>query len=254
VDSKIHTYYLSAAAARSATRIGCFFAIVEPASDNRYLNYAVPSADARPTEAEVSALVDHYQSRRRQPRLEYVVGAAPEVEAVLLAAGFVVENRLPLMVCAADTLQPMAPPDGFDLSPARSDADLRGELTVIRHAYGGGGEPTARELAGRRSFVDQGGLVVLARHAASSAPAASGICEVVRNGVAELATVGVMPEFRGRGLAAAVTSRLCSEAFASDCALLWLTPLHEQARGIYERAGFVSVSEVLHIGLPELRS
>ena len=67
------------------------------------------------------------------------------------------------------------------------------------------------------------------------------------DGVTEIVGIGVLARFRGRGIAGALTSLLAREAFARGANLAWLTPEHDEARNIYARTGFVSVSEQLHI-------
>lgn len=57
------------------------------------------------------------------------------------------------------------------------------------------------------------------------------------------------PEFRGRGIARAITSRLVSEASVAGFALVWLTPANRRTQRIYACAGFSVRSEMLHIAL-----
>src|SRR5919198_4606718 len=92
--------YLRVAAprGRDSERIGPFLATFNRDSDNPYLNYAIPDDGATPSADDVAALVNAYRARARKPRLEYVSSLAPAVEPALLAAGFEVEGRLPLMV------------------------------------------------------------------------------------------------------------------------------------------------------------
>ena len=122
----------------------------------------------------------------------------------------------------------------------RSDAEFAGVVSVTREAYAG-------DLSARRALAAAGGVVVLAFDRRTAEPAGSGICEVPQGGVSELATVGVRPAFRGRGVAGAVTSRLAREAFAAGIDVLWLTPMHDTGERIYSSVGFSGSSEVIHI-------
>jgi hypothetical protein len=87
--------YLSAHALQRTDheRIGPFFAGFALQDANPYLNYTVPDDAAEPTRADIDRLVAAFERRKRKPRLEYIPHAASEVEAALLAAGFIAENR-----------------------------------------------------------------------------------------------------------------------------------------------------------------
>src|ERR1051326_1935994 len=82
---------------RDHVRVGPFLATLSRDTDNRYLNYAIPDDDAEPARTDVDALVGEYRERNRLPRLEYIPSLAPAVEPALVAAGFSVEGRTPLM-------------------------------------------------------------------------------------------------------------------------------------------------------------
>jgi ribosomal protein S18 acetylase RimI-like enzyme len=51
--------------------------------------------------------------------------------------------------------------------------------------------------------------------------------------------VGVLPEYRRRGIGSALTSHLVAEGFAAGARFAHLNPDTEEARRIYERLGFV---------------
>src|SRR5438477_10225056 len=106
--------YLRVAAPRGRDheQIGPFLATYNRLDDNPYLNYAIPDDGATPSPADVAALVNAYRARARKPRLEYIPSLAPEVESVLLDAGFAVEGRLPLMTYVRGVDAP--PPAGIE--------------------------------------------------------------------------------------------------------------------------------------------
>ena len=249
MDAEIQAHIRHAAALwRETERIGPFLATFTESSDNPYLNYAVPDDGAVPTGEEVAALVAAFERRSRKPRLEYLPSVAPAVEAALLAGGFRVEARPPLMVCTPETAGEVPAAAGIEVLVPAEDAEFAGVVTVAKEAYDNDLSPaTKKEVAGRKRLLAEGGCVVLARDEQTREPAGSGICDVAREGVTELAAVAVRPAFRRRGIAAAVTFRLVREAFAKGVKVVWLTPDDEQAERIYGRAGFVVGSEVLHI-------
>ena len=80
-----------------------------------YINYAIPAAGADPTPEDIEALEAAFTSRSRTPRLEYLPGLAPLVEPALVAAGFTVTDRLPLMECPPGAAVEQPLPDGIEL-------------------------------------------------------------------------------------------------------------------------------------------
>ena len=239
--------YLRVAAprGRESERIGPFLATFSRHSDNPYLNYAIPDDGAEPADAEVAALVDAYRTRSRRPRLEYVAALAPAVEPALVAAGFTAEGHLPLMVYRRTGDQ--AAVDGVELVTATSDEELRGVAAVQWEAYGESGPLPERAVHGLRSTLANGGVVVLARDAATGEAAGGGLCTGPHEGTTELTSIGVRERFRRRGIAEAMARHLGQELRerGNDC--VFLMAAGEAEERIYARAGFATVSTILHI-------
>ena len=164
--------YLRQAASygRDTARIGPFLATFAPGSASPYVNYAIPDDGAQPQPADVSALVAAYARRDRTPRLEYLPDLAPAVEPALLAAGFTVEARMPMMVCRPAEAVPVPVPDGIELSVPRSRAEFAGVVAV--------------PLAAFCTPADAGEYRSLVRFACCKRP------EVLERAVAQLARLG----------------------------------------------------------------
>lgn len=239
--------YLRVAAprGRDSVRLGSFLATFNRQSDNPYLNYAIPDDGAEPADAEVAALVDAYRTRSRRPRLEYVAALAPAVEPALVAAGFTAEGHLPLMIYRGTGDQ--AAVDGVELVTATSDEELRGVAAVQWEAYGESGPLPERAVHGLRSTLANGGVVVLARDAATGEAAGGGLCTGPHEGTTELTSIGVRERFRRRGIAEAMARHLGQELRerGNDC--VFLMAAGEAEERIYARAGFATVSTILHI-------
>ncbi|MEH1997156.1 GNAT family N-acetyltransferase [Nostoc sp.] len=69
------------------------------------------------------------------------------------------------------------------------------------------------------------------------------------NQTTEIAGIGVIPSFRRRGVAGALTTRLVQEAFNTGVTVAFLMAAHEAEERIYKRAGFSTIGEILHISL-----
>lgn len=237
----------NAVTGRDTERIGPFLATFSPHSANPFLSYAIPDEHARPTGAEVAALVAAFHRRQRRPRLEYLPSLAPNVEPVLVRAGFTVEGRLPVMACPPGAAVPQPAPEGFRLSAPDSDQDLYDLLAVQHEAYHEPVPPVEADVARLRRLVDGGGLAVLAREAETGAAAGAGVCDYVHEGVGELVGFGVRQPYRRRGIAAAITWWLTAAAHRAGAPGVFLTPAGGAEERIYARVGYRRIEEILHI-------
>ena len=227
---------------RDSQSVGPFLAAFDADDANPFRNYAVPDDDANPTPEQIEDLRRAFLQRDRLPRLEFVPAAAPAVEAALLAAGFTTEARLPILTCNADRLRAAAPPPLVTIETVTDRDALRDAAHVQNDAYGAG-QPSEADVARLQRTVGSGGHVALARH--DDGPAiGSGIVTAPSNGIAELAAVGVLAAWRGRGTAAALTSALARAAFDGGTATVMITAAGEAEQRIYGRVGFTATSEI----------
>ena len=150
---------------REVERIGPFVATFTPGSQNPYLNYAIPEDGGEPTAGDVVALVETFARRGHAPRLEYVPGLAPAVETMLLAAGFVVEGRLALMV--SERRPESVGLEGVDVRVALTRDDVRAAATAQNEAYGEPDPPSETWVDGILRSIAAGGVLVLAADAAT---------------------------------------------------------------------------------------
>jgi len=243
--------YLRRGAGYERLQVAPFLATFTPGNDHPMRNYAIPDDGATPSRSEIDGLVDIYRSRGLTPRLEYPTGAAPDLEPALLAYGFVIDGRLPLLTMTPDQQpQAMAVP-GVVVGTAETDEDHADALVVADLAYGGEGrQPAAGLIEARRAMVGSGGAVVLAR-SADGRPVGSGLYPVPQEGVTEIAAVGVLPAYRDRGVATAVITALARSALAAGVELVWLTAENDPEARAARTAGFrLEGDEMLHISLP----
>ncbi|HEX3786877.1 MAG TPA: GNAT family N-acetyltransferase [Pseudonocardiaceae bacterium] len=231
---------LRAGIAGRATRVGAFLVVLDPDSAIPYRNYAVPDERTEPTAEHVAELIEHFAEHRRDPRLEYVGPNAP-VDAVLAAGGFTVHRTLPVLALAGLVDPPL--PAGIAITRVDTDARLWAVAEVQNTAYGeaAAGEADLRRL---RGVVDRGGRVVLATDRATGSAVGAGLCTPLSYGHSELAAIGVLPAFRRRGIAAAVTAELCRAA-AEQGARPFLQAEDDSAQRIYERVGFTPVGGLI---------
>jgi ribosomal protein S18 acetylase RimI-like enzyme len=246
MEHRIEAYLRAAGSiGRLTEQVGPFFATLTESTDNPYLSYAIPDDGARPTPQDVVDLVAFYRSRGRRPRLEYVAGLAPYVEPTLVAGGFDVEGRLPLMAASATTIGRSSPP-GIEVVVPRTKEDVEGLVTVLADAYGDP-VPTTSDVERRRDAIATGAIALVARDTSRGVVVGGGSCSRIIDGLTEVAGIGVSPEYRRRGIARALAERLAARAIECGATTPFLMAAHEAEARIYRRAGFSQVGVVLHL-------
>ena len=236
----------AAAAGRTTEQVGPFLATFSPRSANPFLNYAVPDDGARPTPADVAALTDAYQRRDLLPRLEFLAATAPGAEAVLLAAGYEVERRIPVMLCPPGALRRPPPPPGIELVVPESDVDFEGMITAQHEAFG---DPGPVDVVGARDAAAHGGVRVYARDARTGEPVGGGAAEPVVDGTTEIAGIAVRAPYRRRGAGAAITAWLTAAVHEQGAHTVFLTPAGTDEQRLYARVGYQATDDMLHLRL-----
>jgi ribosomal protein S18 acetylase RimI-like enzyme len=253
MSRRLQEYMLASACdGREVVRAGPFTVTITAHDANVYLNYAIPDPDASPTPADIAALVAAFAGRGRTPRLEYLPGLAPAVEPALVAAGFTVAERLPLMVCAPGDEVDCPVPDGFELVTPATAEDTAAMLAAQHEAFGDT-PPSPEHVAAAQAKAAQGQIQFLARSTGAGDPAGGGGAIAVRDGISEVAGIAVRPKYERQGLGAALTLHLTRAAFAAGATLVFLTPGGDAQERIYTRVGFRRTDSVLFLsgeGIP----
>jgi len=189
----------------------------------------------------LAALREAFETRHRLPRFEFVAEATPGLPAVLQAVGFVEEGRNPLLVCTAETFRPAADVPGLAVVTLTTDspvADLCAAGTTQARSFGAEDAPEMTEAEGERQrarlVAGAGGF--LARLDGVAVAAAD--FTVPLDGFTELVGIATLPAYRRRGIAAALTARAVTEAFARGVRVAFLGAEDERAGRVYERVGF----------------
>lgn len=228
-----------------ARRQGRFVIALDEADATPFRNYAVPLDACNPSRADVGSLIDAF-GRDRTPRVEFIPDASPRLEAALIAAGFVVDDRLALMTAEpGDAARVLAPP-GITIARADDRRTLADVAEAQNDAYGAP-PPTDADVARLVTTVARGGVVVLAR--AGTLAVGGGLVTAAREGAAELAAVGVRRAWRRRGIATAVAGTLLEAARSRGCDLVYLMA-YAAEQAIYARVGFAPAGEIVFATRP----
>ncbi|NUP03319.1 MAG: GNAT family N-acetyltransferase [Nonomuraea sp.] len=247
LGARVHAY-LRAAAASRAHRAGPFVIRFDEHDDALPFNYAIPDDDVAPAEGDIAALVAAFHERARTPRLEYVPEVAPKLEDALLAAGFTVEGRYPLLTCAPGEAAAAPADSGVLLALVTDDPGLWRVARVMNDAFDAP-EATEHDVARLRGVLDRGGLVAAAVDAATGDVVGAGQLGGPHDGVAEVAGIAVRTSHRRRGIGGAVTALLTRAGADAGITTPFLTPADDAAARVYARVGYHKTGELLHISL-----
>jgi ribosomal protein S18 acetylase RimI-like enzyme len=238
---------LAAAAGRATEQIGPFLATFSPDSTNPFLNYAIPDDGARPSRSDVDGLTHAYQRRELLPRVEFLADTAPDAETALLAAGWSVERRIPVMLCPPEAGVALPAPAGIELLVPDSDDELRGMLAAQYEAFDQPVIVPDADIAKARERIRAGGFAVLARDATTGEAAGGGAAEAVVDGTSEVAGIGVRSAFRRRGIGAAMTAFLTGAVHEAGGRTVFLTPAGVPEQRLYARVGYAPAGDMLHL-------
>ncbi|MFI7422181.1 GNAT family N-acetyltransferase [Nonomuraea sp. NPDC049684] len=248
LGARVHAY-LRAAAGTRAHRAGPFLIRFDEHDDAPPFNYAIPDDDLAPAGEQVAALAAAFRERGRTPRLEYVPQVAPKVEQALLAAGFAVEGRFPLLVCPAGELAEPPADAAVRLALVTDDPGLWQVARVMNAAFDAP-EANEHDVARLRGVLGRGGLVAAATDAATGEVVGAGQLGGPQEGVAEVAGIAVRDTHRRRGIGGAVTALLTRAGLDAGVTMPFLTPADDAAGRVYARVGYRKAGEVLHISVP----
>lgn len=226
--------------------IGPFVAGLDPDTDSPFINYASPVPGAPITAADVDALVAAFLEAGRKPRLEYVTSCLPELEDLLLAAGFTVEARHQYLICTPQTVCAVPVPEGLVLTEPTTDRERAALTAAANEAFGEAPEASEADIARVRRNQERGGVAVGA-FTSTGECAGAGQASPPNDRLSEVGGIGVRPPFRRRGLAAAVTARVTREIFDHDVEFAWLEASGDDSWRVYGRVGYVPAGHRLYI-------
>jgi GNAT superfamily N-acetyltransferase len=234
----------NASAGRETASVGPFVALVDRVSASAWASLAVPAPgapDGTDWKMALPVLETHFSTRGRALRFEFFENLFPALGPVLEQAGWPLASRDPLFACSPSELVPAASVPGLSLEPvdAGSPDELVDLFLRVQHASfepEKPREPTPGDREQLRSRMRLGVIRCLLAWL-DGVPAGAGSC-LPAAGVAEVAGIGTLTRFRGRGIGSAVTARLAADLFATGTDTAWLTAGSDAAARIYRRLGF----------------
>jgi GNAT superfamily N-acetyltransferase len=219
-----------AAAGREAVAAGAFTLYLHPVMRRHpFLNYAIPNEAGQPDDG--SALVSAARARGLMPRIEAVEPCAPWVRDL---PGFEIELEPPLMTCA----KPLALSSPAKLVPVKPGSRLVAALLAAQHEAFGDPPPTDERIA---TWDERGVAAIVDGEVVGGASWSAPI-----DGMTEIGGIAVLEPFRRQGIAGALTAAAAKRGLAAGANLVLLSPGDDGAKRVYERAGFVTASRMIH--------
>jgi ribosomal protein S18 acetylase RimI-like enzyme len=223
--------------------------------------YARPTLGAQHFTAQDVQLVRERQRRLQVPEsFEWVAETTPALDEPARAAGLVV-GRHPLMVYETNDLIQRPPADPADpaevevrlVMPSSDDLALLSAIAEVAFTHAGTavgpqGIDDARsavksdpaEVAFRQERLRLG-RTVMVEACIDGEPVGVG-SHTPLDGVTEIVGVAVLPAFRRRGIAAALTSALVEDALRRDIGTIFLSAGDADVARVYERIGFRTIA------------
>ena len=228
--------------------VGPFVLGLDPTTTSPYVNYATPRPGAAVTAADVTALVAAFGAADRKPRLEYVTSCVPDLEALLTAAGFVVEARHTYLLCVPETLASPPVPDHFHLCVPGADSQRAALIGAQNEAFGDESVPSEADVARLRRQQDAGGVAVMAVGDDGTCAGGGGAAAPV-GAVSEVAGIAVRRPYRRPGLASAITAEVTRRLFGADTEVAWLEAGGEDSWRVYEHVGYRPAGQRLYLAM-----
>jgi GNAT superfamily N-acetyltransferase len=215
--------------------------------------YARPrlDRDTEPTTDEVRAVLARQAELGVPHALEWVHETTPSMVDTVRAAGMAV-HQCPLLVLGS--LVEPRPADGRVRLMGADDAELGTTQAAISVAFGTPGtavaeagvvqrddEAASSGAAHRLAFTVNGlreGRTVQVGAFVEGAGAVGGGSHNPRGEVSEIVGVGVLPEFRRRGLAGAIAHLLARQALDNGVTTIFCGAESADVARVYERVGF----------------
>lgn len=218
----------------SLHHVGCFCACLDAASAEPALNYAVPWVSPWSYEQvrlAVARLEELFTAAGRTLRIEFIAEAWPWLGSLLEEEGLRRQSSVELMVCTPETFRPVRA-DFVRRVDAADLAAVAGFASVENAVF----PDDACEPELVRYQIEQGFWRCAVAAADGEAVAAGALAIAGR--MAELAAMATLPDWRRRGLGAAIASHLVAAYFSAGGDLVWLALGSGAAASVYARVGF----------------
>ncbi len=236
-----------------AVRLPPFTLFFHPNDTFEHFNYAIPDEPAGgDLTAVLAELRQVFTGHGCVPRFEFMERYTPELPVALRQAGFVEEARQHMMVCAPDAFQAAPPVPGLTVEVLAADAPIEQAvdfLAVQRVGFDPDSKESVTPIEAETFLKLLGVGRAFVAHMDGKAVSV-GMYNAPHDGLTELTGIATLPDYRRRGIAAALTAQMLADAFRHDVEVACLVAEDERAGRVYERVGFTPYTTMLAYRLP----
>ncbi len=231
----------AAAATKQVYTCPPFHLYLHPSDSFRFYNFAIPDHPIDElSQEELDALEGAFVAHDRMLRFEFLHEYTPRLRRILDAFAVPLESENPLLVCRPATWTALPHPPGFEvrrLTHDSPDEDIAANINVGSRGFGEvGRDATPERIADLRRRLGAGNEYFLAL--IDGEPAGVGAYMIPLDGITEVVGIATLPEYRRRGIAAAVTAEITRHAFDNGVTLAFLTAADDDASRVYQRSGY----------------
>ncbi len=215
------------------------FRLLQHATDSMvWLNQTIPVGPC--DEDDLQKLLVRYQEIGGVPWFEFFPALSPELPDMLSRAGLTSLHEMPVMTLARDQWIDVP----FDHKARLANlSDYMEGMRSAAEAFGGEGEIDVESLS---KSIESGQSIVAVAYREDQIV---GMAQAIgTKEIRELAGIGIRPEWRRKGFAAAMIQCLLAKHFGSGGELAWLTPGDDGAESLYLKCGFVEISKQVCYG------
>ncbi len=225
-----------------------FSLFFHPTLSGHTFNYAIPSLPHPAGVPEsIAEMRREFARRGRAVRIEYIDNYSPSLSEKLKESGLVEVERLPLMACRPQDCRPVPEVKCLSISRLPTRITLQ-EALAFRNAQNRGFHP---QVAWPLPLEEGQRFLERLQHDAAfwghldGDLAAVGMYSAPQNQVTEFYGIATLPEFRRKGIAAALTAAMLADAFGREIQVAFLTAADDLAARVYARVGFVHCASSL---------
>jgi ribosomal protein S18 acetylase RimI-like enzyme len=252
--NRLHAYFRAIAADQhTCLVVPPFTLFLHPTRTEHDSNYAMPDSDPGDDLAAFADVRAAFVRAARIPSVQFVEAFAPRLGTTLSALGFHETARRELLACAPATYHPAAavPDLSFVLLSHTSP------LQVVQEgldANARGFDPAAPPTTEAEASAFRDGLVTSRAFTAKlhDQPVGAGRFTTPIDGITELVGITTLAPYRGRGIAAALTSEIIRVAFSCGVDTVLLSTDNDRAYRVYQRIGFRPTATLVTYSEPSI--
>lgn len=249
LTDRLQTYLRhSATQLYEAVSIPPFTLFFHPNDSFAHFNYAIPNKISTvDLSGPLSRLKATFRQRNCTPRFEYIAEFAPNLAETLQQHGFQEESRTLLMTCNADSYQSAPDVPGLTITSLSLESELA-DFRAVMEVQHQGFNMTKRDRPSDEDvieFRDWLGKTTFFLARLNGLPVSAGSLMPPVDGLAEVAGIATLPDYRRQGIATKLTDIILKSAFQRGVNLALLTAGDAQAGRVYERVGFQPVATAL---------